>query len=88
MSHYPDKYVRRTGKNIPEHLIETVERFEEDFTDRRPLHGPWDAVIEVGAAIEVEGKRPRGGVADPIMEQTRKQLTGMLQGLADESQLF
>jgi 1-acyl-sn-glycerol-3-phosphate acyltransferase len=88
MSHYPSKYVRATGKNFSEHLIETVERFEEDFTDRMPLHGPWHAVIQVGEAIKVSGRRPRGGAGDPVMEGIRSQLTDMLQELASEARMI
>ncbi len=85
MSHYPSKYVRASEKNIPEHIIETVERFEEDFTDRLPRHGPWHAVIQVGEAIEVGGRRERGAASDPVMEGIRTQLTGMLTELSAES---
>ena len=40
MSHYPRNYVRQSEKNIPEHILETVERFEEDFTDQRARPRP------------------------------------------------
>ncbi len=85
MSHYPRKYVRMSAKNIPEHILETVERFEEDFTDRVRVHGPLHAVVQVGEAIPVSSKRDRGAEVDPIMEGIRTQLTAMLQKLSDES---
>ena len=47
------------SKNIPEHIIETVERFEEDFTDQLAVHGPWHVVIQVGEPVEVSGRRER-----------------------------
>jgi hypothetical protein len=72
-------------KNIPEHILETVERFEEDFTDRVRVHGPLHAVVQIGEAIAVEGKRERGGGCDPIMEEIRTRLTEMLKALASES---
>jgi hypothetical protein len=85
MSHYPRNYVRQSEKNIPEHILETVERFEEDFTDRIRVHGPLHAVIQVGEAIPVTSKRDRAAAVDPIMEAIRTQLTDMLKALSDES---
>jgi hypothetical protein len=85
MSHYPRNYVRRSEKNIPEHILETVERFEEDFTDRIRVHGPLHAVVQVGDAIPVEGRRDRAAACDPLMDGIRTQLTAMLKALSDES---
>jgi 1-acyl-sn-glycerol-3-phosphate acyltransferase len=85
MSHYPRNYVRMSEKNIPEHILETVERFEEDFTDRVRVHGPLHAVVEVGEAIPVSSKRERGVGCDPLMGEIRSQLAAMLTRLADES---
>jgi hypothetical protein len=85
MSHYPRNYVRQSEKNIPEHILETVERFEEDFTDKVRVHGPLHAVVQVGEAIEVGSKRDRGAETDPVMDQLRSQLQGMLTKLSDES---
>ena len=85
MSHYPRNYVRMSQKNIPEHILETVERFEEDFTDRVRIHGPLHAVVEVGEAIPVESRRDRTAPCDPLMEGIRTQLAGMLTALSEES---
>ncbi len=85
MSHYPPKYVRRSVPNIKEHILETVERFEEDFTDHARIHHPMHVVIEVGEAIPVEGRRPREG-EDPIMTGILDQLTEMLTRLSKEAE--
>ncbi len=85
MSHYPRNYVRTSEPNIPEHILETVERFEEDFTDRLSQHGPFHVVIQVGQAIEVAARRDRSTPTDPVMESIRTQLTDMLAGLSSES---
>lgn len=85
MSHYPRKYVRLSDKNIPEHILETVERFEEDFTDKVRVHGHLHAVAQIGEAIPINPKRDRGGGPDPVMEGIRVQLTEMLTSLAGES---
>jgi hypothetical protein len=85
MSHYPRNYVRVSEKNVPEHILETVERFEEDFTDRVRVHGPLHAVVQVGEAIPVTGKRERGAACDPLMGDIRTQLTELLKALSNES---
>lgn len=85
MSHYPRKYVRASKPNIPEHILETVERFEEDFTDRLSQHGPFHVVVQVGKAIEVATRRDRSIKSDPVTNGIRTQLTEMLAGLSSES---
>ena len=52
ISHYPRDYILRE-KNLPERVVETVERLQEDFTDAYTVHGPLHAVIQVGEAIPV-----------------------------------
>jgi 1-acyl-sn-glycerol-3-phosphate acyltransferase len=88
MSHYPSDYVRQSGPNIIEHLLETVERFEEDFTDRLSQHGPFHVVTQVGQAIEVTPRRDRTAKTDPVMDNIRIQLTEMLSGLSEEATRF
>lgn len=85
ISHYPHQYVRRSEPNITEHILETVERFEEDFTDHATTHGPLHAVIQVGEAIPVSSKRVRGNDSDPVTDGIRTQLTGMLTKLSSEA---
>jgi 1-acyl-sn-glycerol-3-phosphate acyltransferase len=83
MSHYPRDYILRE-RNLPERVVETVERFEEDFTDRVRVHEPFHAVIQVGDAIAVGSQRERGAATDPIMAEVRRQLQSMIDGLAAE----
>lgn len=85
ISHYPPQYVRRSQPNIIEHILETVERFEEDFTDHATTHGPLHTVIQVGEAIPVSSKRVRGADSDPVMDGIRTQLSGMLETLSGEA---
>ena len=84
MSHYPRDYIA-PGNNVPEHMLETVERLEEDLTDRVHPHGPLHAVVQFGEAIEVTGKRDRGAGTDPVMTAIESQLNSMLTELAAES---
>ena len=83
MSHYPRNYILRE-KNLPERVVETVERFEEDFTDKSHMHEPFHAVVKVGEAITVSPQRDREAKDDPIMAEVRRQLQSMLNELAAE----
>lgn len=86
MSHYPRNYVRMSQKNIKEHILETVERFEEDFTDKVRIHGPLKVVLQVGDAIEVSSRRERGEEGDPVMANIREQLQTMVTKLSEEAE--
>jgi 1-acyl-sn-glycerol-3-phosphate acyltransferase len=63
----------------PERLLETVERYEEDLTDKARPHPPMHAVITVGEAIEATPARDRSADNDPIAMELRRQLESMLE---------
>ena len=72
-------------KNLPERLVETVERFEEDFTDHVRVNGPFNCTIDVGEPLPVSPQRERGeGPGDPVMLEVRRQLQSMMDALAAE----
>ncbi|HSZ58863.1 MAG TPA: 1-acyl-sn-glycerol-3-phosphate acyltransferase [Tepidisphaeraceae bacterium] len=73
---YPPDYVRSNA--TPERILETVERFEEDLTDRTRVHRPIHATVTVGEAIEVAPTREGRGAGDPLIEQIEHQLRAML----------
>jgi 1-acyl-sn-glycerol-3-phosphate acyltransferase len=73
--HYPPNYLSDTPS--PERILETIERLEEDLTDKIRVHGEIRATITVGEAIEVSTDRPRGS-ADPLLEQVHGQLESLL----------
>ena len=81
--HYPPDYL--DGNPSPERIMETIERLEEDLTDRVRMHGEIHATITVGEAIEVAAERSRGE-GDPLMNQIREQLESML-GIASNAQI-
>lgn len=83
LSHYPRDYILRE-KNLPERVVETVERFEEDFTDYMTINAPFHTIIQVGEAIAVGAQRARNECGDPIMAEVRKQLQTMINSLAAE----
>lgn len=83
ISYYPRDYIL-PEKNLPERVIETIERLEEDFTDTMHLHRPFHAVLEVGEAISVEPHRDRNVEGDPVMDEVKRQLQTMIDALAAE----
>ena len=74
--HYPPDYVAEGAS--PGRILETVERFEEDLTGKVTVHGPVEATVTVGDAIEVSAGRETRGEADPLMAAIEGQLRGML----------
>jgi hypothetical protein len=83
MSYYPRDYILRE-KNLPERMLETVERLEEDFTDRSHKFEPFHAVVQVGDPIVVGPQRDRDAGEDPVMAEVKQQLQSMLNTLAAE----
>jgi len=63
-------------------ILETIERFEEDLTDKVRVHGNLTATLTVGEAIEVSpARQERGSGGDPLLREVESQLRSML-GLA------
>lgn len=83
ISHYPRDYILRE-KNLPERIVETVERLQEDFTDVMRVHEPYHATIQVGEAIPVGAERLRDELGDPVMAEVRHQLQTMINEMAAE----
>ena len=69
--HYPPNYV---VEGAPGRAIETAERFEEDLTGKVSVHGPVEATLTVGDAIEVNPGREKGGDGDSLMTAIDTQL--------------
>ena len=83
---YPERYV--TEHPTTDRILETVEKFEEDFLGTYPRHGNLKAILEVGEAIEVSTRREKGGEGEPLMNQIRDSIEMMLEQMADESKLY
>ena len=75
--HYPPNYVGDGASKS--RLIETIERFEEDLTGKVTVHGPVEAKIMVGDAIEVSTGREARGESDPLMSAIEAQMREMLE---------
>jgi 1-acyl-sn-glycerol-3-phosphate acyltransferase len=81
LDNYPPDYL--SNNPTPERLLETIERFEEDVTDKVTPHGPLRVTISVGEAIEVSPAREGRAHDDQILRGVERQLREML-GLAPE----
>jgi 1-acyl-sn-glycerol-3-phosphate acyltransferase len=86
ISCYPPDYL--TSRPSVDRLLETIERFEEDLSDKARIHGHLRAVIEVGDAIVVSPERDRQAPVDPLMPAIETALQMMLNRLSEESPLF
>jgi hypothetical protein len=69
-------------------VLEIVEKFEEDITDKARLHGQLKVVLDVGEPIAVTPERDRRAVVDPLMVQIQQSLQGMMDALAQESPML
>jgi hypothetical protein len=86
LSSYPPEYL--TSRPSVDRVLETLEKFEEDLTDRARLHGNLKVILQVGEAIEVSPERDRKAPVDPLMVQLQQALQGMLEKFALESPLL
>ncbi|MCY2983301.1 MAG: 1-acyl-sn-glycerol-3-phosphate acyltransferase [Planctomycetota bacterium] len=82
---YPPDYV--VFPTTDTRILETVERLEEDITDRVGVHGPLEVIIQVDEAIEVPTDRTPRGEEDPIMKRLRERMQAMLDQLSTEANM-
>ena len=80
---YPPGYLNQP--TTVTRVLETVERFEEDLTDRARVHRGLHAVIEIGPAIPVPADKAPRDQEDPVMIQLRVELQCMLDRLSQEA---
>lgn len=83
LSNYPPNYAR--SKPTPERLTETVERFEEDMTDKARIHGRWRVIIQIGQAIEVNPVRECS--EDSLIRRLHGTVQAMIDGLNREREV-
>lgn len=79
---YPPGYLERP---TVDRVLEIIEKFEEDITDKARLHGDLKVVLDVGEPIEVSPERDRQASVDPLMVQIQQALQAMMDQLATES---
>jgi 1-acyl-sn-glycerol-3-phosphate acyltransferase len=87
---YPPGYLEHPSVD---RVLEIIEKFEEDVTDKARIHGQLKVVLDVGEAIEVSPERHKpssteGVAIDPLMIQLQGRLQAMLNHLAAASPLL
>lgn len=85
VSCYPPDYLEHP---TIDRVLETVERLDEDLTDKATRHGNLKVIIDIGEPIEVSTERDRKAPVDPLMAELELRLQGMLDELALESPLY
>jgi 1-acyl-sn-glycerol-3-phosphate acyltransferase len=85
LSSYPPGYLVHPSVD---RVLEIIEKFEEDVTDKARLHGQLKVILEVGEPIEVSPERDRAAAVDPLMTQIQQSLQTMIDRLAQESPLL
>jgi hypothetical protein len=83
LSFYPPDYI--TSSPTTDRLLETIERFEEDLTDRCRAYPPIEVTVHVGEAIVVSPERERGAKEDPLLEAIEAQLREMLRRTSESA---
>jgi 1-acyl-sn-glycerol-3-phosphate acyltransferase len=85
LASYPPGYLVHPSVD---RVLEIIEKFEEDVTDKARLHGQLKVILEVGEALEVSPERDRTAAVDPLLTQIRLSLQTMIDRLAQESPLL
>jgi 1-acyl-sn-glycerol-3-phosphate acyltransferase len=85
LSAYPPDYLTRP---TVDRVLEMIEKFEEDLTDKARLHGKLKVVLQMGEAIEVSPERDRKAEIDPLMTAIQASLQAMIDELAAASPLL
>jgi hypothetical protein len=85
LSAYPPDYLTRP---TVDRVLEMIEKFEEDLTDKARLHGQLTVVMQIGEAIEVSPERDRKAEIDPLMVAIQAALQQMIDELAAASPLL
>jgi 1-acyl-sn-glycerol-3-phosphate acyltransferase len=76
LAHYPSDYIQHNP--TPERILETMERIEEDLTDRARAYSPMSVKVQVGPPIEVSPTRESRGTSDPVVLKLEESLKDML----------
>jgi len=76
LDNYPPDYL--SGEPTPERVLETIERLEEDLTDKVHPHVPLAVTVSIGEAIVVNPVGAGRGSEDPLLSAVEGQLRTML----------
>ncbi len=76
LDNYPADYL--SGNPPPERLLETIERYQEDLTDKLRPFVPLKVTVTIGEAIVVKPTREGRGAQDPMLHEVDLKLREML----------
>jgi hypothetical protein len=85
LSCYPPDYLARP---TVDRVLEMIEKFEEDLTDKARLHGQLKVVLQIGESIDVSPERDKRAPVDPLMTAIQSSLQTMIDELAAASPLL
>ncbi|MEL6895016.1 MAG: 1-acyl-sn-glycerol-3-phosphate acyltransferase [Planctomycetota bacterium] len=83
---YPEKYVDEFPS--VDRILETAEKFDEDVNSYARIVGNLHAIIQIGPAIQVAGKRQRDAQGEPLTAEISSQIQTMLDGMKDRSTMY
>lgn len=69
----------KAGSRLNHRLFETVQRLEEELTDRNEVIEDLHVDVRVGEAIEIDPNARRNRDADPVMLELRKRMLSLLE---------
>jgi 1-acyl-sn-glycerol-3-phosphate acyltransferase len=78
---YPVDYLNDgvRGPATPERYVETVQRLEEDLTDKVTVMPVWKVRFRVGEAMEVDPSQKKSRDGDPLMQELRARMLELLE---------
>ncbi|MDX1945464.1 MAG: 1-acyl-sn-glycerol-3-phosphate acyltransferase [Pirellulaceae bacterium] len=82
LSCYPPDYLAHP---TAERVLEMIEKFEEDLTDKARRHGNLKVLMDIGEPIEVSPERDRKAEVDPLMTQIQQALVAMVEEMGKEA---
>ncbi len=85
LSCYPPDYL---ALPTVDRVLEMIEKFEEDLTDKARRHGMLKVVLQIGEAIDVSPERDKRAPIDPLMTAIQSSLQAMIDELAAASPLL
>lgn len=83
---YPDRYL--TEHPSVDRVLELVEKFEEDLTDKSRVHRPMKVIVDIGVPVEVSPERDRKAVSDPLTDEIEARLKTQMRELQQLSPMY
>ncbi|HQZ65947.1 MAG TPA: 1-acyl-sn-glycerol-3-phosphate acyltransferase [Planctomycetaceae bacterium] len=81
LSMYPEGYLDDgpKGKLTPERIMETIQRLEEDLTDRVTAQPVWKVEFRIGEAMVIDPTQKKVRGTDPVSQTLRDHMLSLLE---------